>query len=218
MSTTSALENELKVQIHATGAPESSLRQAAELKISKPPTIRPTRLWDANWSWGNSQHSQREAWDHSGGLWNYVLGSVRLWLLKSGKAGSSSLWVVDLNGWIWLGSWVLLTHSRVMIPQALITDLCGSSLGVHFAVDCSGAIPVIANMIATLEIRGKAASVGAPAPGKKVEIDVFSLLTMGRQYVRCHQGDSISTKTIPYLMEQHAQGNFPLEKLIKVYE
>ncbi|KAJ5313002.1 hypothetical protein N7508_003832 [Penicillium antarcticum] len=82
-------------------------------------------------------------------------------------------------------------------------------------------------MIATLEIRGKAASVGAPAPGKKVEIDVFSLLTMGRQYVRCHQGDSISTKvcllpycgtTIPYLMEQHAQGNFPLEKLIKVYE
>ncbi|KAJ6098600.1 hypothetical protein N7467_000135 [Penicillium canescens] len=102
--------------------------------------------------------------------------------------------------------------------RKLIMDLCGSSLGVDFAVDCSGAIPVVENMIATLGIRGKAASVGAPAPGKKVEVEVFSHLTMGRQYIGCHQGDSISTKTIPYLMEQHAKGNFPLERLIKVYE
>lgn len=73
-----------------------------------------------------------------------------------------------------------------------ITDLCGSSRGADFALDCSGAIPVIENMIATLGIRGKAASVGAPAPGKKVGVDVFAHLTMGRQYLGCHQGDSVA--------------------------
>lgn len=73
-----------------------------------------------------------------------------------------------------------------------ITDLCGSSRGADFALDCSGAIPVIENMLATLGIRGKAASVGAPAPGRKVGVDVFAHLTMGRQYLGCHQGDSIA--------------------------
>jgi Zn-dependent alcohol dehydrogenase len=75
-----------------------------------------------------------------------------------------------------------------------ITDLCGSSRGADFALDCSGAIPVIENMIATLGIRGKAASIGAPAPGRKAEVDVFSHLTMGRQYIGCHQGDSVATE------------------------
>lgn len=75
-----------------------------------------------------------------------------------------------------------------------ITDLCGSSRGADFALDCSGAIPVIENMIATLGIRGKAASIGAPAPGRKVEVDVFSHLTMGRQYLGCHQGDSVAAE------------------------
>lgn len=75
-----------------------------------------------------------------------------------------------------------------------IIDLCGSSRGSDFALDCSGVIPVIETMIATLGIRGKAASVGAPMPGKKVEVEVFSHLTFGRQYVGCHQGDSIANK------------------------
>ncbi|KAJ5718830.1 uncharacterized protein N7483_009912 [Penicillium malachiteum] len=92
-----------------------------------------------------------------------------------------------------------------------ITDLCGSSRGADFALDCSGAIPVIETMIVTLGIRGRAASVGAPAPGKKVEGDVFSHLTMGRQYLGCHQGDSVAR-------EKQKEGNFPLEKLIKVYD
>ncbi|KAJ5764737.1 hypothetical protein N7520_004296 [Penicillium odoratum] len=99
-----------------------------------------------------------------------------------------------------------------------ITELCGSSRGADFALDCSGAIPVIETMIATLGIRGKATSVGAPAPGRKVEVDVFSHLTMGRQYLGCHQGDSVAREMIPYLIEKHKEGKFPLEKLIKVYD
>ncbi|KAJ5700367.1 hypothetical protein N7536_003380 [Penicillium majusculum] len=98
-----------------------------------------------------------------------------------------------------------------------ITDLCGSSRGADFALDCSGAITVIETMIATLGIRGRAASIGAPAPGRKVEVDVFSHLTMGRQYLGCHQGDSVATEMIPYLIEKQNEGKFPLEKLIKVY-
>lgn len=64
--------------------------------------------------------------------------------------------------------------------------------GVQFALDCSGVPKVIETMIDSLGMRGRACSVGAPPPGKRASVDVFSHLVMGRQYVGCHQGESIT--------------------------
>lgn len=80
-----------------------------------------------------------------------------------------------------------------------IRSICQPHNGVAFALDCSGAVPVIENMIDSLATRGRAVSVGAPDPIKRVSVNVFSHLTLGRQYVGCHQGDSVSSEVrCPY--------------------
>ena len=71
---------------------------------------------------------------------------------------------------------------------------CCPPAGVKYALDCSGVPAVIEQMIDSLGTRGRACSVGAPAPGKRASIDVFSHLVMGREYVGCHQGESIASE------------------------
>ncbi|KAH6995160.1 alcohol dehydrogenase [Ilyonectria destructans] len=90
--------------------------------------------------------------------------------------------------------------------------------GVHYAVDCSGIPAVIETMVDCLGTRGKAATVGAPTPGKRAGIDVFAHLVNGRQYVGCCEGDSVPSKIIPFLMDQHAKGNYPIENIISFYD
>ncbi|KAI9933577.1 hypothetical protein MW887_008050 [Aspergillus wentii] len=90
--------------------------------------------------------------------------------------------------------------------------------GMDFALDCSGAPAVIETMIDCLGIRGRGASVGAPAPGRKVGVDVFAHLTMGKEYVGCHQGDSTPREMIPFLIQQNEKGMFPLEKMVEYYD
>jgi Zn-dependent alcohol dehydrogenase len=72
-----------------------------------------------------------------------------------------------------------------------IKKLCPPT-GVKYALDCTGVPAVIEQMVDSLGLRGRACSVGAPSPGKRASVDVFSHLVMGKQYVGCHQGDSIA--------------------------
>ena len=71
-----------------------------------------------------------------------------------------------------------------------IRQICGAD-GVSYAVDCTGVAAIIERMIDSLGTLGKAATIGAPAPGTQVSVDVLSHLTKGRQYTGCNQGDSI---------------------------
>lgn len=193
-------------------------------------------MWDADRGWGYSQNSECEAWSL---VAVFGAGCVGLGAVMAAKIRDAQIIIAvdNQSERLDLARDLGATHTfRGDDPciRSLITDLCGSKLGVDFAVDCSGAAPVIENMIATLGIREKAASIGALPPGKNVSVEVFPHITMGCQRTGCHQGDCTSQKvclhslltqcilmrrkTIPYLMEQHAQGKFPLEKLIKVYD
>lgn len=64
-------------------------------------------------------------------------------------------------------------------------------VGVDYAVDCTGAVPVIKNMIDVLGTKGRAATVGAPGFGKSVAVDVMEHLTYGKEYVGSCEGDSL---------------------------
>lgn len=98
-----------------------------------------------------------------------------------------------------------------------IRKICPPS-GVDYALDCSGVLQVIETMVDSLGPCGRACSAGAPTPGKRASVDVFSHLVMGKEYVGCHQGGSIAKEMIPYLIEQHKKGQYPLEKLIVKYD
>ncbi|KAH6994701.1 alcohol dehydrogenase [Fusarium venenatum] len=90
--------------------------------------------------------------------------------------------------------------------------------GINYALDCSGVPAVIETMIKCLGTRGRAASVGAPSPGKTVSIDVFAQLVNGREYVGCCEGDAVPNKLVPFLIEQYAQGKYPIDDLITYYD
>lgn len=66
--------------------------------------------------------------------------------------------------------------------------------GVANAIDTTSNPRVIGKMIECLGTRGKAVSIGSPPPGAKVEIEVFSHLNLGREYLGSTQGDSIAQK------------------------
>lgn len=100
---------------------------------------------------------------------------------------------------------------------AHIKELTGGT-GVDFAVDCSGVIPVIEKMIDCLAMFGTAATVGVPPTGKKVAVDPLQMLLYSRKYVGVREGDSDPPVFIPKLVEMQKQGQFPVEKIIKVYD
>ncbi|KAL3487198.1 chaperonin 10-like protein [Aspergillus germanicus] len=89
--------------------------------------------------------------------------------------------------------------------------------GVDYSVDCAGIPQVVEKALDCLGTRGKGATVGAPTPGVRAGVDVFSHLVMGRQYLGCCEGDSDTQKFLPYLIEQHAQGRFPLDEMVTYY-
>ncbi|KAH6704185.1 hypothetical protein BKA61DRAFT_183695 [Leptodontidium sp. MPI-SDFR-AT-0119] len=125
-----------------------------------------------------------------------------------------------------------LSESRMALAQELgATDtIAGTSTdivekvrsicaprGVQFAIDATGNPKVIENMLAMLAPRGKAASVGVPKVGSKAGIDVFDLLVFGKEYIGCCGGGSDPQQFLPFLMQAHKEGNFPVEKLITYY-
>ncbi|KAK3903559.1 aryl-alcohol dehydrogenase [Staphylotrichum tortipilum] len=90
--------------------------------------------------------------------------------------------------------------------------------GVDYALDCTGVPAVIKSMIDCLGSRGRGATVGAPGFGKCVNVDVMEHLTYGKEYVGCCEGDSLPKEFIPFLMEAHAKGQFPMEQFIEYYD
>jgi Zn-dependent alcohol dehydrogenase len=71
-----------------------------------------------------------------------------------------------------------------------IRKITASTGGVQFAIDATGVVPVIETMIDVLGILGKAATIGVTGAGKKAAVDVTTLMSSGKSYVGCTEGDS----------------------------
>ncbi|KAF7532091.1 hypothetical protein G7054_g8293 [Neopestalotiopsis clavispora] len=98
-----------------------------------------------------------------------------------------------------------------------IQEMCPPN-GVDYALDCTGVPAVVGKMIEALGTRGKAVSVGAPSPGKTVAIDIFALLIHGKQYSGCCEGDSLPKELIQVLIQEHANGRYPIQHIVSVYD
>lgn len=71
-----------------------------------------------------------------------------------------------------------------------IRTIC-DGVGATCAIDTTGNIAVIEEMMECLGPKGKGVTIGAPSPGKQVKVDVFRHIILGRQYIGCNQGDSV---------------------------
>ncbi|KAH8592584.1 hypothetical protein B0O99DRAFT_653761 [Bisporella sp. PMI_857] len=84
--------------------------------------------------------------------------------------------------------------------------------GADFALDCTGFPVVIETTIDCLAPGGSAASVGA-SPNTKIQIDPLAFLLRNKTYLGVIEGGSF----IPILMELYKQGQFPIDKVCRVY-
>jgi aryl-alcohol dehydrogenase len=88
--------------------------------------------------------------------------------------------------------------------------------GVDYALDTTGALPVMRQAIDVLAPRGTCGFVTSPWDGSELSISGRHLLK-GRQVRGIIQGDSNPHVFIPRLIDFHMQGRFPLDRLVRFY-
>ena len=89
--------------------------------------------------------------------------------------------------------------------------------GVEYSAECTGNAKVARQAVDCLRQRGICALVGVAAMGATVDLDINTML-LGHTVVGTTEGDAVPDLFIPRLVQLHAAGALPLEKIIKVYE
>jgi aryl-alcohol dehydrogenase len=114
-----------------------------------------------------------------------------------------------------LGATAVVDASRVEDVVGEVTRLTGGGAG--YAVETTGSPAVLRQAVDGLRVGGSCAVIGAPPMGTDVALDMNSIL-VGRTVRGTVEGDSIPQLFIPALLELYAQGRFPFDRLIEVYD
>ncbi|MCQ4080828.1 NAD(P)-dependent alcohol dehydrogenase [Streptomyces sp. RB6PN25] len=89
--------------------------------------------------------------------------------------------------------------------------------GADYAVDTTAVTPVVRQAVSALAPKGTCATLGFGTAGTNIEVDMLEFLMAGRNIVGVTEGDARPEEFIPRLIELHAQGRFPYDKLITSY-
>ncbi|AFM14938.1 Zn-dependent alcohol dehydrogenase, class III [Mycolicibacterium chubuense NBB4] len=87
--------------------------------------------------------------------------------------------------------------------------------GADHALDTTGRPEVLAAAVSALAVGGSAVAVGLGAGVP--HIDLRDLVLRGKTVHGCLEGDSIPATFIPHLLELHARGRLPLERLVTAF-
>jgi aryl-alcohol dehydrogenase len=96
---------------------------------------------------------------------------------------------------------------------AALRDLTGG--GADHALDTTGRPDVLADAVAALAVGGSAVAVGLGAGVPA--IDLRDLVLRGKTVHGCLEGDSVPAAFIPQLLDLHAQGRFPIDRLVTAF-
>ena len=95
-------------------------------------------------------------------------------------------------------------------PVAGIREITGG--GVDYALDTTGSPNVLADAVKSLAVGGTAVAVGLGAGVPP--IDLRDLVMRGKSVHGCLEGDSVPSVFIPQLLAMHAEGRFPVDRLV----
>lgn len=87
-------------------------------------------------------------------------------------------------------------------------------VGVNYAIETSGRVPVLEGAIAALGSHGTCVVIGAPALGTTIPVDVTNLLGRGIRIMGTNQGDSDPQVFLPRLADLYREGRLPVDRLI----
>lgn len=151
----------------------------------------------------------------------FDLGSVGLTPLMAAKyMGAGQIIAVDIvNEKLKMGKELGATHT---INSREKSDVVKTFKEVRkgvatYAIDCTGLLRIIEDMVECLAPQGTAALVGVPPADKKIQLDSFMFLLDNRKLVGVIDGDSNPTEFIPKLVEMQRRGDFPIERLCRTY-
>ena len=114
------------------------------------------------------------------------------------------------------GAGAVLNVLRPRPDSALVVFGAGAvGLAGVLAARAVDVATVLADAVAALAVGGAAVAVGL---GTGVpDIDIRDLVMRGKSVYGCLEGDSIPATFIPYLLELHAGGRFPIERLVTAF-
>lgn len=149
----------------------------------------------------------------------YGCGAVGLSAIMAAKiAGCPRIFAVDVHDNRLelareLGATHALNGKQVDVVKAIKAATGG---GTEYAVETTGAPPVVRQALNALRPLGTVAIVGVTP---KMELDVHNdLMAEGKGMVGVIEGDSVPRVFIPQLVEFYKAGKFPFDKLIGFYD
>lgn len=108
-----------------------------------------------------------------------------------------------------------VVNSREQDPVAAIKEITGG--GADFSLEATGRPEVLRQAIEALTSRGECGIVGAAPLGAEACFDINDVMIPGKTIRGIIEGESVPEIFIPQLVELHAQGRFPFDKLVKFY-
>lgn len=108
-----------------------------------------------------------------------------------------------------------VVNSREQDPVATIKGITGG--GADFSLEATGRPEVLRQAIEALTSRGECGIVGAAPLGAEACFDINDVMIPGKTIRGIIEGESVPEIFIPQLVELHAQGRFPFDKLVKFY-
>jgi len=109
-----------------------------------------------------------------------------------------------------------VVNSKQQDPVQAIKKLTGG--GANYSLEATGRPEVLRQAIDAIGIGGVCGIVGAAPLGVEGTFDINDVMIPGKTIRGILQGESIPQVFIPQLVELHAQGRFPFDKLVKFYE
>lgn len=91
------------------------------------------------------------------------------------------------------------------------------NLGVTHAVEATGVLPVLKTAFESLASFGHLASIGNPGVGINPPFAINDMVNGGKTWSGILMGGGDPQTALPFLVDLHQQGRFPIEKMSKYY-
>lgn len=147
-------------------------------------------------------------------------GAVGLAALMAAKvAGATKIIAVDLvDDRLALATELGATHTLNGGTTDVVDEIRRiTGGGANYSVDTTAVTAVVRQAVDALAPKGTAAVLGFGTAGTEIRVDMLEFLMTGRTITGVTEGDARPDEFIPKLIELHAQGRFPYDRLITTY-
>src|SRR5690606_37409554 len=108
-----------------------------------------------------------------------------------------------------------VVNSKETDPVEAIREITGG--GADFSLEAAGRPDVLRQSIEALATLGACGIVGAAPMGAEAKFDINDVMIPGKRIQGIIEGESVPEIVIPNLIELHAQGRFPFDRLVEFY-